>query len=75
MIVKLLALAHEQSCEEQLAMAIRDSLSCGELPDIDTLEERFVMKAGPMREVDVQAGDLSSYTPLFGVIEEKGGKK
>ena len=75
MIVKLLALAHEQSCEEQLAMAIRDSLSCGKLPDMDTLEERFVMKAGPMREVDVQAGDLSSYTPLFGVIEEKGGKK
>ena len=75
MIVKLLALAHEQSCEEQLALAIGDSVSSGELPDMDKLEERFVMKAGPMREVDVQAGDLSSYTPLFGTAEEKGGKK
>ena len=75
MIVKLLALAHEQSCEDQLALAIRDSLSCGELPDMDTLKERFVMKAGPMKEVDVQEGYLSSYTPLFGFTEEKGGKK
>ncbi len=70
-IVKLLAMAHEQSCEEQLALAIRDSLNSGELPDMDTLKERFVMKAGPMKEVDVQAGDLSSYMPLF---KEKGGK-
>ena len=73
--VKLLALAHEQSCEEQLALAIRDSVNSGELPDIEKLKERFVMKAGPMRKVDVQAGDLSSYTPLFGFIEEKGEKQ
>ena len=73
--VKLLAMAHEQSCEEQLALAIRDSVNSGELPDMDKLEERFVMKAGPMKEVDVRAGDLSSYTPLFGFIKEKGGKK
>ncbi len=63
--VKLLALAHEQSCEDQLALAIRDTVNSGELPDMDGLKERFTMKAGPMREVDVQAGDLSSYTPLF----------
>ena len=75
MIVKLLAMAHEQSCEEQLALAIRDSVNSGELPDTDKLRERFVMKAGPMREVDVQAGDLSSYVPLFGFTEEKGGKQ
>lgn len=72
MIVKLLALAHEQNCEDQLALAMRDSLDSRELPDMDTLKERFVMKAGPMREVDVEAGDLSSYMPLF---EEKGGKQ
>ncbi len=75
MAAKLLALAHEQSCEDQLALAIRDTVNSGELPDVDTLKERFRMKAGPMREVDVQTGDLSSYTPLFGLIEEKGGKK
>ncbi len=75
MAVKLLAMAHEQSCEEQLASAIRDSVNSGELPDIEKLKERFVMKAGPMRKVDVQVGNLSSYTPLFGFIEEKGGKQ
>lgn len=75
MAVKLLAMAHEQSCEEQLALAIRDSVNSGELPDMDKLKERFVMKAGPMREVDVSAGDLSSYAPLFGFTEEKGGKQ
>ena len=72
MAVKLLAMAHEQSCEEQLALAIRDSLNSGELPEMDTLRERFVMKAGPMREVDVRKGDLSSYTRLSG---QKGGKQ
>ena len=71
--VKLLAMAHEQSCEDQLALAIRDTVDSGELPDVEALKERFVMKAGPMREVDVQVGDLSSYTPLFGYIEETGG--
>ncbi len=75
MAVKLLAMAHEQSCEEQLALAIRDSVNSGELPDIEKLKERFVMKAGPMRKVDVQVGNLSSYAPLFGFIEEKGGKQ
>ena len=75
MAVKLLAMAHEQSCEEQLALAIRDSVNSGELPDIEKLKERFVMKAGPMRKVDVCGGELSSYAPLFGFTEEKGGKQ
>ena len=75
MAVKLLALAHEQSCEDQLAVAIRDTVNSGELPDVDELKERFRMKAGPMREVDVRAGDLSSYAPLSELIEEKGGKQ
>ena len=73
MVVNLLVIAHEQSCEYQLALAIRDTVNSGELPDMDGLKERFVMKAGPMKEVDVQAGDLSSYAPLFGFIEERGG--
>ena len=75
MAVKLLALAHEQSCEDQLALAIRDTLNSGELPDVDELKDRFVIKAGSMREVRVQAGDLSSYAPLSELIEEKGGNQ
>ena len=75
MAVKLLALAHEQSCEDQLALAIKDTVNSGELPDVDELKQRFRMKAGPMREVDVRAGDLSSYAPLSELIEEKGGKQ
>ena len=75
MAVKLLALAHEQGCEDQLALAIRDTVNSGELPEVDELKDRFVIKAGSMREVRVCAGDLSSYAPLSELLEEKGGKQ
>ena len=52
-----------------------NSLNSGELPDVDELKDRFVIKAGSMREVRVQAGDLSSYAPLSELTEEKGGNQ
>ena len=69
--VKLLALAHDYSCEAQLASAIGKCVSVGELPDIDELKERFTVKTGPMPGVDVHRGRLDNYGSLF----ETGGQR
>lgn len=68
--VKLLALAHDYSCEAQLALATGKCVSVGELPDIDALKERFAVKTGPMPGVNVQRGSLDNYGSLF----ETGGR-
>ena len=74
MTVKLLAMAHEQNCEDQLAIVIGDSVNSGVLPDADELKGRFTMKAGALQEVSVKTGEFPSYTLLFGFMKEKGGK-
>ena len=64
--VNLLALAHDYSCEAQVASAIGKCVSVGELPDIDELRERFVIKPEPAPEVNVHRGRLDNYGPLSG---------
>ncbi len=68
--VNLLGLAHDYSCEAQLAEAISASLDSQELPDIKELRERFAPKLQPMPHPEVHKGSLSSYGPLFNTQEE-----
>ena len=68
--VKLLCLAHDYNCEDQLAEAIRACLEEGTLPDIKRLRERFAPKLQPMPRPEVRKGSLSSYGSLFNTQEE-----
>ena len=63
--VKLLCLAHDYSCEAQLAEAVGASLQQGKLPEIKRLRERFAPKLQPMPRPEVREGSLSSYGTLF----------
>ncbi len=74
--VKLLAMAHEQSCEDQLALADKGHRKLGRTSRCRRAQRAFCYESGADEgsgRTGVQAGDLSSYTPLFGYVKEKGG--
>ena len=64
-VVELLALAHERSCEGELADALTLMLDAGEAPDLASLRARF----GPLRHslpsVDVKLPSLAGYDTLL----------
>ena len=64
--VKLLALAHEESCEAALAAEIDGCLAAGKLPDLDSLRTRFAPEPGAMPEVHVIQAPLAGYGDLLG---------
>ena len=64
--VALLALAHEASCEAELAAAIDRDLQAGRLPAIDDLKARFAPDPGKMPRIDVVRHRLAGYGALLG---------
>ena len=66
LMVSLLALAHERSCEAELAQCLAEDLDAKRLPDLDQLCERFAADPQAMPEVQVQLGSLSDYDALLG---------
>ena len=64
--VTLLALAHEENCEAELAAAIDDALRAGRLPDPDALQARFAPEPGTMPTINVARPQLAGYGPLLG---------
>ena len=64
--VTLLALAHEENCEAELAAAIDDALRAARLPDPDALQARFAPDPGTMPTIDVARPQLAGYGPLLG---------
>jgi len=62
--VGLLALAHEQGCEAELAAALEAILAAGELPDLEALRSRFAPARGPIPQIDVRLPSLASYDAL-----------
>ena len=62
----LLALAHEASCEAELAAAIDRDLQAGRLPAIDDLMARFAPDPGKMPRIDVARHCLAGYGALLG---------
>jgi hypothetical protein len=62
-IVEVLALAHEQACEADLAETIAAALDAGELPELAALRRRFVQTVD-IPEVSVTLGPLSAYDEL-----------
>jgi hypothetical protein len=65
LMVALLSLAHDRSCEAQLATVLADDLDHRRLPDIYALLARFAPDPARLPEVSVQLAPLSSYDVLM----------
>ena len=69
-MVELLSLAHERTCEAQLAQALEQCLAQGELPDLDALRLRFSPDPAGLPQVHVQLASLSDYEALVNLDME-----
>ncbi len=67
--VALLALAHEENCEAELAAEIDRALKAGRLPDPGELKARFAPRRGKMPSVDVTRPPLVGYGALLSAGE------
>ncbi|MBV8615032.1 MAG: IS21 family transposase, partial [Acetobacteraceae bacterium] len=65
-MVGLLALAHERSCEAELAAALEGMLGAGELPDLAVLHQRFRPAAATPPTVIVALPSIVTYDALLG---------
>jgi len=65
-MVGLPALAHDQSCEAELAAALDTMLDAGELPDLLALRERFGPVAATPPAVNVALPAIGTYDALLG---------
>jgi len=65
--VELLALAHEQACEAELADAIAADLDAGRLPNLAALRIRFRPEQTPIPHVAVELASLAVYDELASV--------
>jgi transposase InsO family protein len=63
-MVELLSLAHERTCEAQLADLLAQDLSERRLPDLKALWARFTPDPARLPEVCVQLASLSDYEAL-----------
>jgi hypothetical protein len=63
-MVGLLALAHDRTCEAELADAIEAALDAGELPQLNRLRERFKPDRAAIPDVAVVLTPLSAYDEL-----------
>jgi hypothetical protein len=65
--VELLALAHDRSCETELAHAIDAALHCGQTLDLVRLRERFGPSLASAPVVEVNLAPLHAYHELAAV--------
>ena len=72
-MVELLALAHERTCEAELAGIIQSDLDIGRLPDPKALLERFKPDAAAVPDVNVDLVPLSAYDELAVVHDLQHG--
>ena len=64
-MVALLALAHERSCEAELAQYLAEDLEAGRLPDLNRLGLLFAPDPESLPQVHVQLGTLRDYDVLL----------
>lgn len=70
-MVGLLSLAHERSCEARLAEALAECLAADQLPDLLALQERFGPDPARLPQVLVQLAPLASYETL---VDDEAGE-
>jgi hypothetical protein len=63
-MVELLALAHERSCEVELAEIIAAEIGAGRLPDLAALRAHFWPDETPVPHVTVELAPLGAYDEL-----------
>jgi len=64
LMVELLSIAHERTCEAQLAVLLTDDLAAHRLPDLKALRTRFTPDLASLPEVTVHLTPLSLYEAL-----------
>jgi Mu transposase, C-terminal domain len=64
-MVGLLALAHDRACEAELALALQAILDAGEVPDLTTLQQRFVPASMAIPDVTVTIPAAIAYDALL----------
>ena len=64
--VELLALAHDRSCEAELARELDRLIRSGDLPDLGVLRRRFAPDPASLPSVSVTPVALDSYETLIG---------
>ena len=69
-MVELLSLAHERTCEAELAHALEQDLADGRLPDLDELRSRFAPDPAAVPQVHVQLASLRDYEALLTLDQE-----
>jgi hypothetical protein len=74
-MVALLALAHERTCEAELAAALDADLGAGRLPDLDALRRRFepATNGAALPNVSVSLPALATYDALCAAAWQEGG--
>jgi hypothetical protein len=65
MMVDLLALAHDRSCEAELAAQLEEDMQQKRSPDIAALRTLFAPSCDGPPDVEVQLADLSTYDQLL----------
>jgi transposase InsO family protein len=65
LMVELLSLAHERTCEAQLAQVLTEDLALRRLPDLAALRARFSPDPARLPQVRVQLAPLSDYEALI----------
>ena len=65
LMVELLSLAHERTCEAQLAQVLTEDLALRRLPDLAALRARFSPDPARLPQVCVQLAPLSDYEALI----------
>jgi plasmid stability protein len=67
LMVDLLSLAHDRSCEAQLAQILTEGLAAHQLPDLPALHVRFAPNPDRVPVVLVQLASLSAYDTLLNI--------
>jgi hypothetical protein len=68
-MVGLLALAHDRTCEAELAHAIEADLDADKLPNLDRLHQRFKPDRSTIPDVAVRLAPLTAYDELAAVCQ------
>jgi hypothetical protein len=68
-MVGLLALAHDRTCEAELAHAIEVDLDAGRLPNLDRLHQHFKPDRTTIPDIAVRLAPLSAYDELAAVSQ------
>ena len=64
LMVALLSLAHERSCEARMAVVLAECLEANQLPDLDALQARFSPDPARLPVVVVELAPLNVYESL-----------